>query len=82
MAMVPFFLHHFSTASDTTLLPIFPMPHCSFLTCDISVGEKVLSLDVTVVLLIYTEKLFYSRSDNNQEAIREQYKLGSDYRER
>ena len=39
--------------------------------------KKILSLDAIVVLLMYTEKLFCSNSNINQEAIRQQWLLES-----
>ena len=45
-----------------------PMPPFSCLPCGISVGEKS-SFDVTLVFLVYMEKLVCSNSDINQEEI-------------
>ena len=53
------------------------MTPCSFLPCVISVGENKSSLDVTMFLLVYTEKIDCSNSDSNKEAIREQQQSGS-----
>ena len=81
MAMVPKFLHISSTSGTKILLLFIPLPPWLCLPCGISVGENKLSLDLTAVFLVYMDKLVCINSDINQEAIREQYWLGSDHGE-
>ena len=57
------------------------MSPCSYLPCGISFGEKHLSLDVTVSLLMYMYTIVFSKAGSNQEEIGEYYQLGSDYGE-
>ena len=63
---------------DTTISPIIPLPPCSCLPCVISVDDKISSLDITVVLLVYTYKLVYSNSDISKGAIKEQLQYKPD----
>ena len=40
--------------------------------------KKFSSLDVTMLFLVYMEKIVCSNNYNNHEAIREKYQLGGD----
>ena len=65
MEMVTKFLRLSSNYGATTLSSL--SPHVAF-----QLVKKKSSLGVTVVFLVYMDKLVCSNSDSNQEAIREQ----------
>ena len=52
------------------------IPTCSCLPCGILVGKKSLYLDVTIVFLVYMDKIVCRNSGSNKEVIREKYRLG------
>ena len=70
MAMVQKFCIYLQLLVPQSCRHFLPMPLCSYLQCDISVSKKQLSLDVTVVFLIYMDKLAYRNSDSNKEVMR------------
>ena len=71
IATVPNILHLSSTAGATALSQLSHYASLLMPTMLHFSWRKISSLDVTVVFLMYMDKLVYRNSDINQEAIRE-----------
>ena len=78
VAMVPDFLHLSFTAYNTTLSPFSPCEYFIMPTMWNFSWQNKLSLDVTVLFLMQMDKLVCRKSGSNQEAIGDQWQLGSD----
>ena len=77
LAMATDILHIYSTSGATTLSPLSSYASLLMPTMCCFSWRKKSSLDVTVVFLVYMDKLVFRNSDSYQEDIKDQWKLVS-----